>query len=180
MTVQQDRLMAVLSPMWRRIARGEVDLSQYSDEEILTGEIRMADGRLLPAPAELPDLFIREQIKRQLKQAQVKVRQGAMDALDVYSEIMNDEMQEAKDRLKAGQFFLDRFLGKPEQHVHHHAADADDARERLIERLLAARQAMPPEAAGALAQGRQPEDGIVDAELLDDGTLGTDDLEDLL
>jgi hypothetical protein len=85
MTVQQDRLMAVLSPMWRRIARGEVDLSQYSDEEILTGEIRMADGRLLPAPAELPDLFIREQIKRQLKQAQVKVRQGAMDALDVYS-----------------------------------------------------------------------------------------------
>lgn len=179
MTVQQERALAALSPMWQRIARGEVDLSQYSDEEILSAEIRMADGRLLPAPTELPEVFIREQVKRQLKQAEVKVRQGAMDALDVYSEIMNDEMQEAKDRIKAGQFFLDRFLGKAPQHVHHHDGDIGDARERLIERLLAARQAMPPADAMALAQGEQPDD-VVDAELVNEGTLGMDDLEDLL
>jgi hypothetical protein len=174
-TVQQDRTLAMLSPMWQRIARGEVDLSLYTDDEILSAEIRMADGRLLPAPAVLPDLFIREQIKRGLRKAERSIRKGALTAIEVYEEILEDDMCEPKDRMTAAKFFTDRFLGKPDQHVHHHAADLDDAREVLIQRLLAARSGLPAAAALQIASGQEPDD-IMDAELVDDATIALEDL----
>lgn len=175
MTVQQDRTLTMLSPMWQRIARNEVDLSQYSDEEILSARIQMADGRYLPAPKVLPEVFIREQIRRGMRKAQRKIRENAMDAIDVYEEIMNDDTVEPKDRLAAGKFFLDRFLGKETQHVHVTTENADEAKELLIQRLLAARQGLPPGAALALAAGEEPDD-TVDAELVDDGTISLEDI----
>ena len=152
----EDWERAALTPMWQRIADGEVDLGQYSDEELESGQIRMQDGRLLPAPPTHPDTWVREQVKRGLRKAQTLVRKGAMDALEVYSEILNDDNAEDKDRLKAGQFFLDRFLGKEAQHVVHHDGDAQDAREVLIQRLLAARQGLPATAVAELGAGRVP------------------------
>lgn len=174
MSVTQDRTLAMLSPMWQRISRGEIDLSTYTDDEILSAQIRMADGRLLPAPAVLPDAFIREQIKRGLRKAERKVRVNALKALEVYEEIMDNEEEAAKDRLKAGEFFLTRFLGKPEQHVHVHDANLDDAKELLIQRLLAARSGLPAPTALALANGTD----IVEAELIEDEAVMA--LEDLL
>lgn len=147
---------AALTPMWQRIEAGEVDLSQYTDEEIESGEILMADGRRLPAPPTYPDAWVREQVKRGLRKAQSLVRAGAMDALQVYSEILNDNDAEDKDRIKAGEFFLTRFLGKEAQHVVVHDGDAEDAREVLIQRLLAARQGLPTEAVAELGAGRVP------------------------
>lgn len=152
----EDWERAALTPMWQRIADGEVDLSRYTDEELETGEIRMQDGRTLPAPPTYPDTWVREQVKRGLRKAQRLVRVGAMDALEVYSEILNDDNAEDKDRLKAGEFFLTRFLGKEAQHVVVHDGDAEDAREVLIQRLLAARQGLPAGAVAELGAGRVP------------------------
>jgi hypothetical protein len=169
-----DRTLALLSPMWQRIARGEVDLSTYTDDEILSAQIRMADGRLLPTPAVLPDTFIREQVQREMRKAQKAIRRGALDALEVYETIMNDEEEAAKDRLKAGEFFLTRFLGKEAQHVHVHDANVDDAKTALIERLLAARKGLPAATVVQMTSGVD----IEDAELVEDDAVL--ELEDLL
>lgn len=165
MTVMQERALAMLSPMWQRIARGEVDLSQYTDQEILSGEILMADGRKLPKPAVFPDTFLAEQKRRGLVVAERKIRSGAMDALDRYSEIMNSPLAEDRDILKAGEWFLTRFLGKPEQRLHVEMS-GEDPREILLQRLLAAR---------GITTGKV-EDDVVDAEVVEDEPT----LEDLL
>lgn len=170
-----DRTLSMLSPMWQRIAAGAVDLSQYSDEEILTGKIRMADGRLLPAPAVLPEVFMREQVVRGLRKAQRQIREGALTALEVYDEILKDEECEPKDRMTAAKFFTDRFLGKPDQHVHVHDANVEDAKEALIERLLAARRGLPAATVTQIANGEIVDD-TVDAELVDDATIALEDL----
>jgi hypothetical protein len=175
MTVEQDRTLAMLSPMWQRIARGEVDLSQYTDDEIRTGAIRMADGRLLPVPAVLPDTFMREQVRREMRTAEKAVRKGALTALEVYQEILDDDEVAPKDRLKAGEFFLTRFLGKPDQHVHVHDANMDDAKEALVARLLAARKGLPAATVIDMASGKAD---IVEGELVEDDAVLT--LEDLL
>lgn len=103
---------AYLSPMWQRIARSEVDLGKYSDEEILTAQIRMADGRLAPVPKILPHSFIQEQVKRGMRVAEKKIRQGSDLALDVYLEVLGNKKAANADRMRAAQFFTDRFLGK--------------------------------------------------------------------
>lgn len=168
--------LAALTPMWQRIANGEVDLSKYTDEEILSGEIIMADGRRLPKPPDFPDTWVREQVRRGLRVAQRKIREGALEALEVYDDIMRNEEAEDKDRLKAGAFFLERFLGKPDQHVHVHDANAEDAREVLIQRLLAARQGLPVQAAAELAATGRVTDDTVDAELVEAATITLEDL----
>lgn len=157
---------ALLSPMWQRIARGEVDLSQYSDDEILSAEIRMADGRLLPAPKVIPDSFILEQQRRGLRVAQRKVRDGAMAALDYYADLVEDDQANDRDRLKAGEWLLNRFLGAQPQHVHV-TTDGGDPRELLVERLLSARGSL--DAAPVIAEDAD----VVDADVVDD-------LEDLI
>lgn len=160
MTVIQDRALAVLSPMWQRIARGEVDLGKYSDEEILDGCIYMADGRRLPAPKVFPDVFIKEQRRRGLVMADRKVREGGMAALDTFRDILDDDTQPTKDRLKAGEFFLSRWLG-PETKNIRVSHEGEDPREVLLRRLIAARD------------GESEPDEVVDAVVVDD-------LEDIL
>lgn len=156
MTVVDQQVLAVLSPMWQRIARGEVDLAQYSDEEILTAQIRMADDRVLPAPKVIPEAFLHEQRRRGFIVAERKVREGAMDALEVYSNILNDRFAEDRDRLKAGEWFLTRFLGKEAQHLRI-THEGQDPREALIERLLQVRQGLP-----------EAPDDVIDAEVVED------------
>lgn len=166
----------LMTPLWQRIAEGSVDLSQYSDEEILSGKIQMPDGRVIPQPRSLPDTFLAEQVRRGFRKAQRLIRTGAMDALRVYSEILNDDMVDPKDRIRAGQFFLNRFLGKETQHVHVTTHDGDSAREELVRRLVAARAGLPVAAALELASTGHVTDEVVDAELVDEANIYLEDL----
>lgn len=139
----QDRTMAVLTPMWQRIARGEVDLEAYSDEEILSGEIRMADGRLLPAPPVYPDAFIKEQTRRGMRKAERQIRKGAVESFEVQMDIMNDDLAPASARLKAAEMFQNRFLGAAPQHLTVTHEGDTDPRTALIEKLLSAKAGLP-------------------------------------
>lgn len=150
-----DRRMALLTPMWQRIARGEVDLSQFTDEEILTGQITMQDGRLLPKPAEYPDIFLREQSRRGLRVAERKVREGGLKALDYYLDTLEDDEAPRGARMDAAKWLATRYLGPAEQHlqVTHHNGDRDP-RTVLAERLLEIRGV--------------DDDDIIEAEILED------------
>lgn len=166
MTVEQGRALAALTPMWTRIAQGQVDLSQYTDEQILKAELPMADGRTAPRPPMLPDVFIDEQRRRGLIKAERKVRNGAMKALDLLADVVEDDTAPIAERIKAARAFVDKYVPTV-QHVDitHHGDD--DPRERLINRLLAAR--------GATVEPTTDDSDVVEAELMDDLTL-----EDLL
>lgn len=178
MTVTEERALAVLTPMWQRIARGEIDLEQYTDEEILSGQITMADGRLLPKPPVLPELFIQEQEKRGLVVAREKIRDGALKSLDVQYDILMDPLSENRDRLVAAKMFQERFLGKADQRVHVHVESDQDPRDVLIQRLLLARNAV------TTGEGDDPASaGIVEAEIVEEPLEISDSgivLDDLL
>lgn len=167
-----------MTPLWQRIASGEQDLSQYTDEEILTGQITMADGRKLPVPPSFPDRFLAEQIKRGLVKAERRIREGGLQAIEVFHDIMTDEDNPNGQRMEAARFFTDRFLGSEKQRVSvevQHHSSGRDPRDILLERLLNARRQLSPEAALQAAQG-QPVTDVVDAEIVDDAVLGLDDI----
>ena len=171
MTVEEQRVLAALSPMWTRIERGEVDLSQYTDDEILTARITMADGRLLPAPTRLPDTFVAEQQRRGFLKVQRTIREGAVKAPEVLAEIMDDDQQPAKARIDAAKEFLNRFIGTATQHVHVTGDQEADPRDVLLQRLMAARQAV-----ATPVQPELPMTDVHEAVIVED----TIELEDLL
>lgn len=155
---------AVITPMWQRIAKGEVDLSEYTDEEILTGHITMEDGRLLPTPHVLPRIFVEEQRRRAMLVSEKAVREGSVAALEVYREILDDITLPARERMVAAKFFTDRFLGPAEQHIHITGGEGEDPRDILLQRLLAAKH----------QEDEDAEANTIDVEIVDE------ELEDLL
>lgn len=104
--------LPLLEPFWVRVAKGEVDLNQYTDDEILDVELRMPDGRVAPKPRVIPETLEREQMRRSTSVAERKIREGADAAIDVYAAILQDEYAAKADRMKAAQFFTDRRFGK--------------------------------------------------------------------
>lgn len=116
LTPEDERNLHLWSPKWQRIARGEIDLGEFSDEEILTARVTLDDGTVRPAPRVLPSVWVAEQVKRGMRQAEVRIREGAQRSLEVYLEILEDPKAPRAELLKAAAFFTDRFLGKaPEQ-----------------------------------------------------------------
>lgn len=139
-----EKNMSLWGRTWQRIATGEIDLAQYTDEEILTGQIRMADNRLAPVPKAYPEVFQQEQVRRGMRQAQVKIQEGAQEAFDVYREIMHDTLAPRSDRLRAADFFSNRFLGKDVVKVQ--VAEVDKIEELFMDLLSEDDGLMPAEA----------------------------------
>lgn len=108
----EEAKLPLLDPFWQRVTRGEVNLDQYTDDEILNVELRMPDGRVAPKPKVLPDTLEREQMRRSTSVAERKIREGADKAIDVYQAILDDATASPTERMKAAQFFADRRFGK--------------------------------------------------------------------
>lgn len=165
MTTLNDRALAMLTPMWQRIADGQVDLAQYSDTQILKAEIPMADGRIAPRPNVLPDAFLDEQRRRGLLKAERKVRDGAIAALDFMADVVEDDQAPIGERVKAAKVLIEKYVPTVSHvDVTHHGDE--DPRERLINRLLAARSA-------TVEVTTDEDDDVVEAEIVPS-------LEDLL
>lgn len=129
-----ERRIALMPTAWQRVARGEVDLSELTDEEVFEGRLRGANGNMGPRPAFYPQNFIDEQIRRSLSWANDEIRSGMREAIGVLRSIMNNELASHADRMKAAMFFTDRFLGKDVQRV---LVTAEDPVESLFKAILA-------------------------------------------
>lgn len=114
---EEQHKLRMLSPMWQRIARGEVDLSIYTDDEILTGKIKMEDGRKTPKPKVYPQTFIDEQVRRGLRVAQTKIRDGSLAGLEFMASLVQDKKASNADRMRAATFLIERQYGKEPQRV---------------------------------------------------------------
>ncbi len=112
LSAEEEGKLKLLSPFWQRVAYGQVDLNEFTDEEILTGKLRMEDGRRLPKPKVYPQIFLDEQERRGMRVAQRKISKGARKSLDVYYSILTDKTASNADRMKAAQFFSDKKYGR--------------------------------------------------------------------
>lgn len=114
LTPDDQRKIKVLDPFWIRVARGDVDLTVYSDEEIFSGRLPMNDGseRVSPKPVMYPQAFIDEQNRRTLAAAQEQVREGGLEGIMYMRHLIQNQLAEDKDRLKAASMLMERQFGK--------------------------------------------------------------------
>jgi hypothetical protein len=133
-TKVNQRIWAQLPPAWRAIADGSRDLTELTDDEVLAGRLKRADGVLGSRPSFYPQNFIDEQIRRSLYWASDEIRSGAREAIEVLREIMVNPLVPPGDRIKAAMFFTDRFLGKEVTRV---MVTAEDPVESLFRQILA-------------------------------------------
>lgn len=122
----------LLPKSWQDVATGKTPLDTLSDEEVFAGRLRGPNGSLNPRPDFYPQNFIDEQIRRSLNWANDEIRSGMREAIQVFRDIMKNGQFDS-DRIKAAQFFTDRFLGKDVQRV---LVTAEDPVETLFRAIL--------------------------------------------
>lgn len=127
------RIIQQLPPAWREIALGTRPLEELTDDEVLQGRLKRADGVMGARPSFYPQNFIDEQIRRSLDWANDEIRSGVRDAIRTLKEIMVDQEVPPADRIKACMFFTDRFLGKEITRV---LVTAEDPVETLFRSIL--------------------------------------------
>lgn len=108
-------------PELARVVTGEDDLSEWSDEELERGQ-RRKDGRW--PPGRLPPAFPRQLVEEYSRRVKTRIAQriakASIPAVETLVEIAEgffDSPAEARERRGAANDLLDRFLGKPTEHV---------------------------------------------------------------
>lgn len=95
------------------ILNGEMDLTEWTDEELERGQRRDRNGRW---SGRKPKVVARELydefVQRKLTEASALLRESAYDAVEVLISIARDPNAENRDRLKAVDMILTRVMGK--------------------------------------------------------------------
>jgi hypothetical protein len=100
------------------ILRGELDLTTWSDEELLRGQRRDRNGRWSGRPPTIvPKAIHDELVRRKMGQAHDLLRDNVVRATEVLVEIATDHETDAAVRVKAAVVILDRVLGKAPERV---------------------------------------------------------------
>lgn len=114
---EQQRLAAKARNMTRQqlFDNGFLTAEDLDDEELRAGRCRDAHGRIPKVtktmemvPRDLYDEMVAEHAKR----FDERLRQQLDTALDTMAEVMADDTQEAKDRMDAAKWFVERVRGK--------------------------------------------------------------------
>lgn len=138
---------------------GEVDLSEWDDDELFRGHTRAKDGTWKGRPPSVvPIAVYQEFVRRQLQRAEQGFANNLTNAVNSLVRISEDPDVPANVRLKALEMIFDRVLGKPKERVEISPMIADPEWKQNIDRVTVDRAALAP-----------PEDGdVVDAEVVDD------------
>lgn len=100
------------------ILRGELDLSTWSEEELIRGQRRASNGRFQGRPPTVvPKAVHDELVRRKMSEAHDLLRDNVVRATEVLVEIATDGQADAAVRLKAATTILDRVLGKAPERV---------------------------------------------------------------
>lgn len=111
------------SPVWvgktnAAILAGEVDLSIWTEEELIRGQKRDKNGRWVGRPPKvIPKAVHDELVRRKMSKAHDLLRDNLVAAVEVLVGIAKDKRAQNSDRLKAASLIMDRVLGKVPDHV---------------------------------------------------------------
>lgn len=95
--------------------RGEVNLEDWDDEELLKGRRKNKNGKFAGgrSPKVLPRVMVHELQRRRFAKAHALLAHSLVDAVEFLRAVVNDESATRSMRLKAAKQILDRVLGKP-------------------------------------------------------------------
>ena len=100
------------------ILDGSMDLTAWSDEELMRGQRRSKRGTWEGRPPRLvPKAIHDELVRRKMSKAHDILRDSIVRAAEVLREILDDKNADAAVRLKAAGMLLDRGLGKATERV---------------------------------------------------------------
>lgn len=100
------------------ILNGTMDLTAWSDEELMRGQRRSKRGTWEGRPPRLvPKAIHDELVRRKMSKAHDILRDSIVRAAEVLREILDDPEVDAAVRLKAVVILLDRGLGKAPERV---------------------------------------------------------------
>lgn len=105
------------------ILRGELDLSTWSEEELMRGQRRDKNGRWVGRPPKvIPKAVHDELVRRKMSKAHDLMRDNVVKATEVLVEIAQDREVDPAVRLRAVAMIHDRVLGKAPDKVQVEAA----------------------------------------------------------
>lgn len=100
------------------ILSGELDLSTWSEEELLRAQRKSKRGTWEGRPPKLvPKAIHDELVRRKMSQAHDLLRDNLIAAVGVLVEIAKDGEAQDSDRIKAAQLIIERVMGKTPERV---------------------------------------------------------------
>jgi hypothetical protein len=100
------------------ILNGELDISVWSDEELLRGQRKNKNGKWTGrAPVLLPAQVVHELTRRRFQRAHMLLADSLVDCVQMLRSIVNDRRASKADRIRAAETILDRVLGRPKESV---------------------------------------------------------------
>lgn len=145
----------VSGPVAKMLA-GELDLTQWDDEELFRGRQRDKNGNFSGRPPSLvPRAAYEEFVRRQLERAEQLFVSNIAEAVEELVKIAKDPDVDESVRLKAIQMISDRTLGAVKQRVDIGAAGDSEPWKAIVEAVTVNRD-LPDE------------DDVIDAEVVDE------------
>jgi hypothetical protein len=100
------------------VLAGEVDLSDWDDEELVKGRRKDKNGRFTGRPPKLlPAAYFQELTKRRFARAYQLLEGSLIDGARFLASIIRNEDAPNADRLRATELLFDRILGRPKERV---------------------------------------------------------------
>jgi hypothetical protein len=100
------------------ILAGEVDLSEWDDEELLRGQRRNRNGNFQGRPPKVvPKQLHDELVRRTLEYANEELRSNLQSAVQMLTSIATDPRAEDRDKIKAIEMVMNRVMGKAPDRV---------------------------------------------------------------
>jgi hypothetical protein len=116
--LKDGRGIVAVSPTTAGILAGELDLTEWDDDELLRGQRRNVKGKWTGRPPQvLPAALVRELTHRRFTRAHALLADSLVDAAQMLRAIVSDKKAPNGDRLRAAEIIFDRILGKPKESV---------------------------------------------------------------
>lgn len=105
-----------------RIDAGTITMTEFvkclTPEELIRGQLKAHDGTFKGRPPKwVPQEFYQACVRELLARGENKWREAFLDAVDVFTEIAKDPRLDAKDRMKAAQYVIERVAGKTPERI---------------------------------------------------------------
>lgn len=112
-TTGDERALVRLGKTNTKILTGQEDLTLWSKEELLRGQRQDRNGRWQGrAPKVVPKAIHDELVRRTLSEAQSKLTDSLVDAVEALADIVKGKDVEDKDRITAAKLIIDRVMGR--------------------------------------------------------------------
>ncbi len=166
---KDDRATLRIGAVNTAIMRGEMDLTAWSDEELLRGQQKNKNGQWTGRPPSVvPTAVHQELARRRMSKAYELLRENVVGAVEVAAEVMTNKEVDNGTRLKAAELIINRVLGKLPEHVTLEVAQQE---EPAFKRILSTALVMVPTLKDAEALGAGQDGDVVEGELVEDEVL---------